>query len=200
MADSRKSRLATLRTQLPGARRCPVLLVLSALLLIGAVVATPTASAARSVRPGGDPLALIAIQQAELTASDAVTGGSFGLSVAVSGDTVVAGAYNKTVNGLSGAGVTYVDVLKAAPLRVQVGKQLTLSGAVKHFLTTAKTVRIKREVGSKLIALQSLALTKSGAFKWVTKPQKAGIWVFVVAYKVGKVTYLSKPVTVKVYR
>jgi hypothetical protein len=65
-------------------------------------------------------------------------------------------------------------------------------------VTTSKTVRIERKAGSKLLTVTTLKLTKSGTFKWTKKPNKTGRWVFVAAYKVGAVTYLSKPVTVTV--
>ena len=47
-------------------------------------------------------------QQAKLTASDGVAGDEFGYSVAISGDTVIAGAYRDDVNGFSSAGSAYV--------------------------------------------------------------------------------------------
>ena len=47
-------------------------------------------------------------QQAELTASDAAASDWFGWSVAVSGDTAVVGAPNKTVSGQDYAGAAYV--------------------------------------------------------------------------------------------
>ena len=47
-------------------------------------------------------------QQAELTASDAAANDNFGSSVALSGDTALVGAYDKTVGGKRGAGAAYV--------------------------------------------------------------------------------------------
>src|SRR5579859_5976323 len=49
-------------------------------------------------------------QQAELTASDGVSGDNFGYAVALSNDgsTVLIGAFNKAVNGNSGQGAAYV--------------------------------------------------------------------------------------------
>ena len=145
-------------------------------------------------------------QQAELSAVDAATDDILGSSVALAGTTCVMGASGKTVGGQEYAGAVYVDVvmappslrLKAAPQLLQVAKQLTLSGLVEHFLDSDMTVRIERKVGSGLTVLKTLPLTPSGAFTWTTKPDKAGSWVFVAAYKAGRLTYLSKPVSVKV--
>ena len=47
-------------------------------------------------------------QQAELTASDAATNDTFGCAVALSGDTAVAGAYDKAVGAAANAGAAYV--------------------------------------------------------------------------------------------
>ena len=49
-------------------------------------------------------------QVAELTASDGKEGDIFGVSVAISGDTIVVGAGNATVNGNRGQGAAYVFV------------------------------------------------------------------------------------------
>jgi hypothetical protein len=49
-----------------------------------------------------------ATQTAKLTASDGAAGDNFGASVAVSGDTIVAGALGATVNGNSRQGAAYV--------------------------------------------------------------------------------------------
>lgn len=57
------------------------------------------------VRTGG-----VWTQQAKLTASDAATQDNFGVSVAISGDTVVVGAWGASVAGISNAGAAYVFV------------------------------------------------------------------------------------------
>jgi len=160
MMKGQRSRRAALRTAPQGERRC-LLLMRGVLTLIAAPIATAAASPAASVPRGSDPLALLAI----------------------SGDTALVGVPNKTVSGQSQVGVTYVDVLpsppslslKAKPATIEVGKRLTLSGTLKHFLTTDLTAQIERKVGSKLTVFKTLKLTKSGG-----------------------VAYLSKPVTVKV--
>ena len=50
------------------------------------------------------------IQQAELTSSDGGAGDAFGSSVAISGGTVVVGAYLRTIGSNAGQGATYVFV------------------------------------------------------------------------------------------
>ena len=54
------------------------------------------------------------IQLAELTASDGVDGDQLGISVSISGNTVVAGAENATVNGNAAQGAAYVFVKPAS--------------------------------------------------------------------------------------
>lgn len=79
-------------------RRLPP--VMAGLLVAAAVLAAPAPAA------GGDPtnheqappLLAAAIQSAKLTASDGVDQDSFGLEVAVSGDTAVVGTYNMDLN------------------------------------------------------------------------------------------------------
>ena len=151
-------------------------------------------------------------QQAELSDPDAATNDRFGWSVALSGDTALVGAAYKTVGDQSGAGAAYVDVLraapslslKAAPHRLQVGKQLALSGRVKHLLASVKKVRICRQVGRHLDTLATLKLTRSGAFRWAMKPHKRGKWVFVAVYEDAGahslLAWFSKPVTVTVHK
>lgn len=52
-------------------------------------------------------------QQAQLNAADGAAGDSFGISVAISGDTVIAGAYEDTVGGTPQQGSAYVYVRNA---------------------------------------------------------------------------------------
>ena len=73
MTESQKSRAGVHLKLTQGALRCLGLVMLSALALIAAPLATAAASAAPSTARGGDPLALLAIQQAELTVADAAT-------------------------------------------------------------------------------------------------------------------------------
>ena len=147
-------------------------------------------------------------QQTELSDPGATANDGFGWSVALSGETALVGAPNETVGSAGATGAAYVDLLpappslslKAKPISIKVGKTVTLSGTVKHFLASDKTVQIERQVGSKLTALKTLKLTNSGAFTWATKPNKTGTWVFEAAYKSGGVSYLSEPVSVKVHK
>ena len=147
-------------------------------------------------------------QQLELTASDGAEGDIFGWSVALSGHTALIGASWQQLNGQRKAGAVYVDVLKAAPSlslkaqpsSIKVGRTVTLSGTVKHFLSTDTKVLICRQAGKHLTVLKTLKLTRSGAFKWATKPGDRGKWVFVATYESGGVTYLSEPVSVTVHK
>jgi hypothetical protein len=147
------------------------------------------------------------LQQAELPASPAATGQWACGSVALCGDTALVGTPLMKVGSQIGAGVAHVCLLtampslslKAVPLSLRVGEKLTFNGLVNPFLVTVKTAQIERRVGGKLTALKTLTLTTSGAFKCAMKPNKVGKWVFVAAYRVGKLTFLSKPVTVKVH-
>ena len=79
-------------------------------LLLGLLLATgglPLLSAT-SVQAAPDPPALAAVQQAELTASDAVQNDGFGDTVALSGDTALVGCPGETVSGYTDAGAAYV--------------------------------------------------------------------------------------------
>jgi hypothetical protein len=71
-------------------------------------------------------------QQRKLTASDGVKGDLFGGSVAVSGDTAVIGASNKSINSNVGQGAAYVFLRKSAAWSQQ--RELTESGIEnQHF-------------------------------------------------------------------
>ena len=88
-----------------------LLATLAVAALVGAVAAA--AAAAVASQPQGavsDPLALLAVQQAELTASDGAVGDNFGLSVALSGDTALVGAFGRDVAGKSNQGAAWVFV------------------------------------------------------------------------------------------
>ena len=52
--------------------------------------------------------ALVALEQATLTAGDGAAGDTLGYSVALDGDTALVGAYNATVGGNASAGAVYV--------------------------------------------------------------------------------------------
>ena len=93
-------------------RRLPFAIAIA---LMGVVVScgfvAKPAAAAPPLTHGSarDPLALLAVQQAEFTASDA-TAYDFGYSVALDGDTALVGAAGQTVNGHLWEGAAYVFV------------------------------------------------------------------------------------------
>jgi FG-GAP repeat len=79
----------------------------------------PAAAAAAARQPVCSPLAIIALQQAELHASDPATPDQFGCVVAISGNTALIGAREKTVGGLDEAGAAYVFVRSGATWKFQ---------------------------------------------------------------------------------
>ena len=78
--------------------------------LLGAASAVPAAAGAQPYGAAPDPMALLAVQQAELTAGDGAAGDFFGLSVALSGETALVGALLHDVDGKSAQGAAYVFV------------------------------------------------------------------------------------------
>ena len=74
----------------------------------GAAEPARRSSPAGSVRPAPSFAALLAVQQAELTASDGQAYDDFGCSVALCGETALVGADEKTVGTQNGAGAAYV--------------------------------------------------------------------------------------------
>ena len=148
-------------------------------------------------------------QQWRMVASDGAASDSFGTSVALSEGTALAGAYKATtVSGTAGPGAAYVDLLKPAPAptlkakptSVKVGKAVTLSGTVKHFIAGDKTVSICRKVNGKLSRIKQVTITKPGAFKCLFAPKKTGKWVLVATYKLSRTTFASKTVTLNVHK
>jgi hypothetical protein len=91
-----------------------LVLLLAATLGAAAPAVAAPASAAPLVAPpadlsgSADALALLAVQQAQLTASDGAASDQFGYSVAISGDTAVVGAYQHAVGGKANQGAAYV--------------------------------------------------------------------------------------------
>ena len=86
------------------------LLGFGALLLAAAGAASAISAAEAISRTAVDPVVMLALEQAQLTAPDAATFDSIGMSVALSGDTAVVGAPHKTVDGEVHAGVVYIFV------------------------------------------------------------------------------------------
>jgi hypothetical protein len=98
-----------------------LVLLLAATLGAAALVAVAPANAAPpAALPAGPPgsademLALLAVQQAQLTAGDGASSDFFGYSVAISGDTAVVGAYNDTVGSNAQQGSAYIFVRSGA--------------------------------------------------------------------------------------
>ena len=71
-------------------------------------LAAPAAFAAPALSSGPNLMALLAVQQAELTASDAADSDHFGVSVALSGDTALVGVPNRGIGGNDDVGAAYI--------------------------------------------------------------------------------------------
>ncbi len=80
-------------------------------------------------------------QTAELTAADAATDDRLGSSVAVDGDTIVAGAPNETIDTHAQQGAAYTFTSSGAPARVDSGKLTATDGAAGDLLGTALAIR-----------------------------------------------------------
>jgi hypothetical protein len=95
-------------TQRRPGRRAVALLAFALL----ACLLTPAASASAgpAATPPADPLALLAVQQAQLLAFDGAANDYFGYSVALSGETALVGAVGDTVGGNARQGSAYVFV------------------------------------------------------------------------------------------
>jgi len=105
----------TIETRHPIARRgeprslhpLPPLVVLALMALAAAVLFAPAAMA-QSRGAVSDPLALLSVQRAELSASDGAAKGYFGYEVALSGDTALSGAPSGRYASSAGHGAAYV--------------------------------------------------------------------------------------------
>ena len=86
------------------------LVAAAALLLLTWSVAFAISPRAGASPTGSARMALLALQQAKLTASDRASGDALGCAVAISGDTALVGADGKTVGGQESAGAVYVFV------------------------------------------------------------------------------------------
>ena len=130
--------------------------------LVGPVTAAGAAAAQAPV------LALLAVQQAELTAGDAAAGDWFGYSVALSGDMALVGARYHAVAGKAGAGVAYVFVRsggawmqKAELMAVpgvaddQFGYSVALSGETALVGAPSHTVAGKPFAGAAYVFVRS---------------------------------------------
>jgi hypothetical protein len=103
-----------------GAVALPCAALAAAVVLLTPAVATASpASHARPARPAVDPLAIVALQQAELHASVPSSYAQFGNAVALSGTTALVGAREETVDGNEEAGAAYVFVRTGALWKLQ---------------------------------------------------------------------------------
>ena len=109
----------------PG-RRAVALLALA--LLVCLLAPAASASAGPAATPPADPLALLAVQQAQLLAFDGAAGDYFGYSVALSGETALVGAPWGTVGSNVEQGSAYVFVRSGAGW-IQQAKLLATDGA-----------------------------------------------------------------------
>ena len=89
-------------------RLLPLLLLAGLALTLAPIGLATAASSVPSPAPDGDAQALMALEQAELTAGDAFAGDFFGRLLALSGDTALVGAYYRSGGGHSYAGAAYV--------------------------------------------------------------------------------------------
>ena len=107
-----------------------LLVVLAVLTLLTAVAGLRPQAALAT-----DPLPLLAVQQAELTATDGAANKLFGCSVALSGDTAVAGAPYHTVGSNDSQGAAYVFTRDRATGTWRQQAELTATGgaANDHF-------------------------------------------------------------------
>jgi hypothetical protein len=88
--------------------------------------------------------------------------------------------------------------LKASRLSFRVGRTVTLSGTVRHFLAGARTLTISRKLAGKLVLIKRMTISGTGAFRWAFKAKRAGRLVFVASYKAAGVTFRSKTVTLTI--
>ncbi len=143
---------------------------------------------------------------ATVAAADAADGDTLGWSVAVQGDTVIAGAPGRTLSGRPLAGAAYVHKLVLAPSlslsvrpeTVKAGRSVLLDGIVTNAVTGAESIQIWRKQGSRMTLLKTLKTVAGGVFSWSTRPKQAGTWAFVATYKAGGQTFRSPTATVTV--
>ena len=107
------ARPAGCRLQIPRHLSICVALSLAIALLAGVLALAMSAATVSVALPSASPpnlMALMAVQQTELTASDGAASDEFGYSVAISGDTALVGALHDTVGSNANQGSAYVFV------------------------------------------------------------------------------------------
>ena len=105
MSHRKSSRSAPRLTRRRGALGSVLVVTLCVLALL-AVPGSAAAGARTAPQSGGS--ALVALEQATLTAGDAAAGDTLGYSVALDGNTALVGAYNATADATGSAGAAYV--------------------------------------------------------------------------------------------
>ena len=146
-----------------------------------ASVAGHLGSAAAARQPVCSPLAIVALQQAELHASDPASPDQFGCVVAISGNTALIGAREKTVGDLEEAGAAYVFVRSGATWKFQqklvagdpeggasFGETVALSGNTALIGAPAKTVTVNNATYD--VAGAVYFFVRSGA-KWTQQAE-----------------------------
>jgi len=120
-------------------RSVAVALLLTTTLFVYLSAAALVAAAPANAGPPAGPSAsaqaldaLLAVQQAQLTASDGAAYDEFGCSVALSGDTAVVGAYVDTVGANANQGSAYVFV-RSGTTWSQQAKLTALDGAANDY-------------------------------------------------------------------
>jgi len=138
------------------------------------------------------------------TAQSAADGDTLGWSVAVDGDTVVAGAPGRGVGGRPVCGAAFVHKLLPAPTlsiavspaAVKTGHAVTVSGTVAN--PVSGPVKIWRRQGTKLTLLGTATVSAFGGYSRQVRPKMRGTWIFVATYQAGGQTFRSPEASVKV--
>jgi FG-GAP repeat/Bacterial Ig-like domain len=154
----------------------PFAVALLACLLASAMSAATASADAPSASPP-NLMALMAVQQGQLTASDGAYGDNFGYSVAISGDTALVGATHDAVGGNANQGSAYVFTRSGGSWSQQA--QLTASdGAAGDWFgnsvaisgDTALVGAHNDTVGGKASQGSAYVFTRSGA-SWSQQAQ-----------------------------
>jgi hypothetical protein len=104
-------------------------LVVLVLMALGLAALLAPAALAQPRDAASDPLALLAVQRAELTVSDGAAADNFGYSIALSGGTALVGATHKLIGENEGQGAAYVFVRSHGAWSQQGGALTASDGA-----------------------------------------------------------------------
>ena len=151
--------------------RYPVILPLAPLLAVITLALSLAGAPATLAAPGADPLARLAVQQAQLTGADATAGDVFGYAVALDGDVAVVGAPFKTIGATIHQGAAYIFTRSGAVWSQQAeltppdgavedyfGKSVTIDGSTAIIGAPSKTVNGHAMQGAAYV------YTRSGTF------------------------------------